>query len=440
MINGIQSDAGSRTAPVISQFIAQNNEFLSIVTARFGHQGFCQNLLRLTMRNELAKIRSQMAALGNELLDKAKLFFNKEISLFSDGQIDRNVFFSSLATDTAEVIGHCMRFLETAIDEFSLMVPHAMAVQSKAESDLDTEIASALGYKGVQLSLLSTTAERTARQLAASAVESLANTFVDVAQLLTSEAEMEMATRVQLLGGSLRFEGQRLRDFQTTISGNILDWEIKRHGAINQCHIISTLLSELSGEFTGLLGQVGFKPRKYEVSRALTRRIQFGLMQKGSGAKDADRAASEFTGYLRQYAVDPKDMIPGEARKIQGNLGPEALGILQDDLTRADFQQQKTDEKRRSMQRSQLLGSIFDVGSKAANFIVLVLSVFLLESCGLKLSPKSELLDFRPEIPFLGSGFYFRPDGPKAQTKSQSREDDPAVAPGNTKGVNRDEQ
>ncbi len=439
-VNSIQGSAEFRTNPAISQFIRLKSEFLAILIARFGQQGLAQNILRLSAYHAFSKIRLQMAVVGNELLDKVKLFFNKDLSLYSEGVVDRHVIYSTLALDSAEALSKCIALLDTALQEFSLMVPHSMANHGKGESDLDEKIAQALGFSGLQPSTLTAVAEQNARLLAARAVECVANVFVDVTQKITSAKEMEQATRVQLLASNLRIEGQRLGDFQQTLSNSLLDWEARRQTILNQSFVIGRILAALGKEFVDLLAQVGSAEKVSMMSKAVTRQIQFGLMKKGIDAHHAIHAAEEVSAYLRQHAINPNELLPGELRTVNGKLGAEAFEVLNADQSSATAREQINAEKSRSLQRSRTLSVFFANAANTVTTIVILLLAVTIASCGLKLAPRNEKLDFRPEIPFHGSGFYNNDGDSRKQSAAEIRPELPADMELETKGSQQNEK
>jgi hypothetical protein len=429
MINGIQSAQGSREAPVLAQFADQGHEFLQFIEARFGVQGFSENLARRTLAAIFHEMRNRFIALGNDLLDKAKLFFNKEVPLYLEGAVERTVLFSTLGIDVAEAIGKCVTVVDSAISEVELMLPHTMAYPNAAEREIDLEIAAATGFRGVAANIFAGASGLLARSTAAAAMDNFACILAEVSNRLALPMDATKVTRLNLLAGSLKFEAQRFREISWGQSGALIDWEARRQGLLSHGKALVQLVGEICDEFLDVVGSTGFKNYAAGPTRAIARRIQFGLMQKGATGVHAARAASDLVNYLHHHKVGVEELIPGELRKIEGNFSIDALALIQDQEAAEAWRLEQNREKADCLARSERLKSIFSRVVQGTSHIAVFMSFFLLGSCGIKSSPQSDLKDLRPDVPFRGNSFYTAPSVGNDVRKAQEAAELPALPP-----------
>jgi hypothetical protein len=132
---------------------------------------------------------------------------------------------------------------------------------------------------------------------------------------------------------------------------------------------------------------------------SIGRRLIFELIVSGTAPNHAADAVQALFDYLSDHRIHVKDVLIGELHRIHPALTQSALEIMGELTTEQSARFALYPEKDKAMERSALLSSVFNKILQSAVLPVLACAI-LTSACGLKINPRSDIAEFRPDIPF----------------------------------------
>ena len=178
-------------------------------------------------------------------------------------------------------------------------------------------------------------------------------------------------------------------------------WEFIRKNLSSSLETIHQSFSTLTQSVLELITNI--RPQNIQRppnSTSLKRRLAFDLFEKGLTIRDAMKTSEKFFDYCSKNSISPKDIIDGELNRISSHLSAPMLKDLQIFEHDAVFLNHQAEEKEKILSKSKLYAS-YSQSTLATHsqIFLLLLSLFLIPSCGIKTAPKSDIEDFRPEVP-----------------------------------------
>lgn len=396
VLSGVMPDAGDK--PILLELARQNAEFLAALEARWGTVGYCLNLMRHTLRTQLVETRQTLAQLGEGLLKKAELLFNRPLEVVLGGSGQKQVLYSTFLVDFSEALAESCSGIDTAIVELNRMNPHAMAAPTDEDRAVDEAVARALGFKDmVRHSLPGATELALKRQIAA-ALEAAADAARAVAKQLAANAGHGYGITVACEW--LTAEGRRLASMELPDSDNLVDWEVKRRSLITAVASANEALKLMSGAMLDALQADQGEPATTStpVGLAAKRRVVAQLIKQGTAPTKAWVATEALATYLTEHKVSPRAVLAGELTKIHAALTPSALEALARLDEGQGLMTYASAEKTQTTLRARRLGETFK-GVLLTVALIASAGTFL-GGCGLKTKPVSDVVDFRPDLPF----------------------------------------
>lgn len=386
VLSGIHSAPDSRERSLLIELDKQHAEFLGLLTARFGTTNLCLNLVRHTLRGNVAETRKTIADFGQALVKKSELLFNRPFYVFQSGRCQRQTLFSTVIIDFSESLAEAVRLLDLSLDALSLMNPSDMAPLSDADRDVDLTIAKALGFKGLVAHSLPTHSETEAKRKIAQGLALVADAASEISEQLTANTGAEAAYDVVAACEWLKAECQRLSFLELPQSESIMVWEVRRRNLSSCLQGINEALKLVAQASLASLGQdQGLTSGRYP--EAVKRRIAFDMIAAGTVPAKAAEATNALFDYLQKNQIAPSQMLTGELARIHPSLLPRSLETLVALGQTAGLTPHATGEKTQTMARAKRLAAVF-------------VAATTLMGCGLKTKPKSDILELRPDIPF----------------------------------------
>jgi hypothetical protein len=421
VINGIQSDSSSRAEPVILQFLKQNAEFSSLLVARYGHEGLYQNILRHTLRNYFVEMRSLLAVFGSELISKSKLFLNRSVNFYHHGTVERTKLFSSVLVDLAETTHQSSMCIEDVINSLSFMMPHSMSGNQLKDSETDSEIATALGFSGVDDHSFPLQTERKIKHLTHFALENVSSCLQDFARYLEGYSHSSHRAQLAIATENLSTTAKQLTNIVTGNPEQIIQWEHRRHGLISILIQLNFELRELAVATIATVTEIGLSTQEpnQDVSEDVKRRLRFDLASKGIKISDAEAATQKLSEYLKTHKVSAENLIISELNKIHNCLSPDSLDIIQNSNRTTTIEKQNAAEKGKLLAKAESLKKVFSQHITPASKTIFALLLLLPLGCGVKTSPVSKVVELRPDVPYYGSGFELAKKQLEAERKNK---------------------
>ncbi len=386
VLSGIHSAPESRERSLLIELDKQHAEFLGLMTARFGTTNLCLNLVRHTLRGNLAETRKTIAEFGQALVKRSELLFNRPFYIFQSGRCQRQTLFSTVIIDFSESLAEAVRLLDDSLEALSLMNPSDMAPLAAADTETDLAIAKALGFKDLVAHTLPTHSETEIKRKIAQALGLVADAASEISEQLTANTGAEAAYDVVAACEWLKAECQRLSFLELPQSESIMVWEVRRRNLSSCLQGINDALKFVAHASLSSLGQdQGIQASRYP--EAVKRRISFDMIAAGATPAKANEATSALFDYLSKNQIAPSQMLTGELARIHTSLLPRSLETLVALGQAAGLTPHATGEKTRTMARAKRLAAVF-------------IATTTLMGCGLKTRPKSDILELRPDIPF----------------------------------------
>jgi hypothetical protein len=415
VLSGIQSLAGSRESPVMLELLQQNTEFLTVLTARFGTEGLCLNLLRHTLRPHLVETVQALADWGQRLLKKSELLFNRPFYIYSAGTCDKQTLYATVLIDLSEVLGSCCEKIERVTALLATMNPHDMAGGNEKDAETDASIAKALGFKGVTKYTLPAHEEVTAKKELSQALLTVAEAAANLAEQLTANCGHQAGYTVLIACDWLTAECQRLDHLEIPKTSSITAWEVRRRNLTACLASINEALREVAASSLDATSQQMRHSPFAVLPEAAKRRVAFDLMTTGVQPAKAWEATEDLFRYLQEKSIKPHELIVSELARINQLLLPRSMDLLAS-LVGDNLMHGASADKKINMTRSKRLTETF---VKAATLLALFLTLFTATGCGLKTAPKSDVLDLRPDIPYRNNPLS-PPTSPKLSTSPQT--------------------
>ena len=199
-LSGIASDSTGRT--LLLALERERAEYLDLLKARFGTASLSLNILRFSMRAPLLSLVKTLSDVGQSLLKKAELLFNRPFLLQVDGHPARQVLFSTVIVDLAAAVADACQVVNGHLSQLNLMVPCGLPLKCELDRNLDLELAQALGFHGLDPHSSPDFVTSAVKKRVAEAGQSLAENFILLAEQLlwntSEEAAHDLLSAIEL--------------------------------------------------------------------------------------------------------------------------------------------------------------------------------------------------------------------------------------------------
>lgn len=400
-LSSIQASSDKRGRPLLLELERENGNFLQVLLGRYGASGLALNLLRHTLSERVAETRRILADFGRVLVSRAELLFNRPAQLYSGSRVERQTIYSALLVEWAEKISESERLLAAVSDALSQMIGHGMAGSRNGDEDIDEAVAQSLGFRSVIYPvLLGQTESEIQHQLSMIFGQISRTAMLYIKQIAlnfpSDSAYAALATMEWLQG-----EAQRLEHPDLMEGANLFAMEMRRR------HLLSTLsgINGILGQLLILVTQSLTIPEKTSRSdseklpESLRRRLLFELIGSGANPHHATEAVHSLFDYLEDHRIHVKDVLVGELHRIHPTLTPSVLEIMVELTTEQSSQRLSFPEKNCTLDKMISLSTAF-AKILSGTLMLMTVSVFSFSACGLKTNPRSDIVEFRPDIPF----------------------------------------
>ena len=395
VLSGLSPGVGGRT--LILAIKRERAEYLELLLARFGINGLCLNILRFTIRNCLMATTNGLGEIGQTLLKRAELLFNRPFLLQSDGHPERQVLFSALIVDFVSSIASTCKVIGEELSNLALMAPCDLPFFTAKDEDIDRDIAAALGFAGIDQHCLPGYITEDSKRKIAQALIALADAVLQFAEQLIWNTNEEAAHDLISAGELLKLESQRLAAMDLPRGESLVIWELRRRHIIDCIVGLNQTLGIVGNNLVSALSvEISGKPQL--VTESGKRRLIFDLMASGLPSNKAKAAVSDLLAYLSSNALRPEHVLPAELNRINPDLTGSSLSTLGIMFKDSSLMTLAASEKKTTLIRASGLVKIFSKVCPAG--VVAIVCLILSTSCGLKTAPQSTVSELRPDFPF----------------------------------------
>lgn len=411
ILRDIQNTAEKRSEPVLQILIDQDAEFLSQLLSRYGIARLNSNLFRYSTRGVIQELIKDLSQWGQELLPQAYQAFNRPFYLYEGRECDSRTLYSAVIMEFARSLKQSCDLLWQADHLGKYYFPHSMAVASDGDFILDRKLSEGLLFEDLCLDPFPGLSDSKMIRCVIRALECFTDTFHELLSQMEEQSDsFRHLSSLQVKNHWIRRESPGLL---LSISGksHLIAGETRRQIYLSRVHDINAQIRSMKLLFTDLLREhqnESFSSAKGRLGKDVERRISSQMMSGGVGAKNADLATKDLFEFMAKNTVKPQELLLGELNKINPTLTPESLETLRQFLSQESLAKATLAEKKRVLMDSQDLKKGFEANlQKIGRSVALVLCLFMvLVGCGLKMNPKNDEPDLRPDIPFRGEPAY----------------------------------
>ncbi len=394
-LSGLASDPSGRT--LLLALERERAEYLDLLKARFGTAGLSLNLLRFSMRPPLLGLIGVLSEVGQALLKKAELLFNRPFLLQLDGHPARQVLFSTVIVDLAAAIADTCQLISDNLGHLNQMVPCGLPLVTESDQVIDLELAQSLGFNQLDPNSSPDFATAAVKRRIAEASQSLAENLAHLAEQLlwnTSEqAAHDLLSAIELF----KLDSQRLGSMDLPRNDSLVLWEVRRKYVLECIQSIEKNLRKVGlALFEALSFEIVRKPTL--MTDAGRRRLKFNLIANGISPARADEAVSALLNYLMTQNLAPSQLLAAELNRIHQDLMPATLVTLVDLVNDSSLMNGAPQDKGITLKKASSLAKTLRSLSVVAPLAIVVFMA--LPGCGLKTAPQSAVNELRPDIPF----------------------------------------
>lgn len=375
----------------------EKSETLHLMQQRFGAAGLAINLFRLTLRKPVADLKKNLCAVGDSLLQKSQLYFNRPFMVKHDGQADYQTLLASVLIELAKQIDGFVERLAQHEESLRELRPSQFG-----DPITDQRISEALDFDTVGHEALPLQKESLLKSVIAEESRNLSQTLSQFLHHLPKD--IAETTTLDWLSENLMEEGNRLSNWQFDHAHHWERWEWRRLGFIQSIDHISSLTSGIVEAMNHILPKLAQETREPVLTCAMEREIIFAMMVKGVPSKEAHTATQALRHYCMSHQLRPDKLIAAELPKIHPLLLEEYFVSLGRAAQEYSLTPNAQAEKERLLSTRQTLSAKFAGVLTAGAATVALLLMMNISGCGLKAAPRSEVEDFRPTLPFHDTG------------------------------------
>jgi hypothetical protein len=404
-----------------------DDEFIRILSARYGVIGLAWNHLRMSTRHVLAESCTSLAHWADQVLKKAELFMNRPFISHSHAYNSRRELFPSVLCHAAKILHDTATELKVVIHDLSLMRPADILDTLGQQYVAEHRIALQVGFSGLETETLSycRTEQRALRRIIQAFDEMSFSILQIVAGLRENTATFDKMKELEAACEILAAECQHLSGLRFEVSSNIHVWETRRLSFLHEVFILNERMNFAAKLFTEALSPKDRLGGLDLLSSDVERAVVCSLIQGGAAIGDATNAARDLMNYCRSHNTLPASLIEAELKKINPQLRADTLALAttltSDSLTATPG---GSEAKSRFMETAKKIRKSLNVAMPFSTPLVILICGFIVGGCGVKKDVISEVIDPRPQIPFKSGSTTENLENKKA-SKPQDDKDKP---------------
>lgn len=390
---------------VLQQLASTQSPFLNAVLNRFEISGFFKILTRVSLGVLLDHTKENLLDSGIKFTEKSQLYFNRKIPFTNArGDIVRYGLFSGLVVNFAESLFDQIENLNKIMTyNLTSIMPSLSSMYDNNEAAIDQELAKQLGFEKVAIESMENLRESSFLLKFSTVILELSNLCDNFTNEL-DHARIAYPKKILLSIEWLRGEGERITRFKPINSTmcNLDAEELRRQNICSTIFAINmtleTVLYELLSALKGV--PVSFEPAPYSITSSEASYWTQHLIARGYTMKLASDISESIKSYCSAQKVSPSRLLDSELNRIHPECPKDLTRLFQisskchNDLTYPS----QTNEKADLLKRVSTLMSKFKRNSQLLCLFIIALPT--LGGCGVKTSPRSELEEIRPRIPF----------------------------------------
>lgn len=392
-------DLASQGLSLLTRLMSRQSEFMLALCGRFGDMALFTNLLRYSIENPLSQLVTDLNQLGQELIKKSQLNFNRPIYVYRNQTCEAQILASSVLIEISEELADAAQALQSLQAKISIVAASQLHFRRDQDEDIDHALAEALGLAKVGVDILGFCRENQVLSEIKHIMTRMSSLIGQALDQIRKNNQEQSVLPILSRLDRLRAEAYKLDALPMNPDDDLILWDSRRLLWLESLAQLHVHLLGLGKELKQIFRGPGFHHAQEEAifPASMQRRLFGDMIATGLNPREASVASSALLSYCRQNNLRPSRLVPAELRKIHPLLSEQSLKLLQEmDIDRS-LATQSSQEKKRILDRSERLMAIFraNIGTLAV-----LLAFMTVMGCGLKTDPQSQLEDFRPAIPY----------------------------------------
>jgi|GEM_PF-1529953 len=406
-LTGIQSvpHSSSRQDPPLLVLARSGCEFIKLLEARYGRDRLVLNLFRHNIKAWSQEICAILNRWGQTTLKNSEKVLNRSILIYNPGHEPGDErLFSSLIVDMAGKIDDCLEALQSVVARIESW--HCDSFATQDDDSADRMVADRLGMRGLAHETAPGQEEEYFVRRLSLELSHLAQFTSHFTTQVTTNLDLPVNVLLEMRAKSLQTEANRLFNFEWPTSPGLVAMEVARNQVMMILAGMSEALLDIEQESTRLFpGRMAAHAAGRQLQRVESVRgnLIADAMVAGLSAKDAEDSVIALLAYAEKHDLAAAGIIISELVRIHPALMPRTLQRFQELTAHDPLSQSRSAEKSRGASKSnQLLTRFMERAQRLPVMAAFIATLFtgLCSGCGLKTTPRSEVEDLRPEIPF----------------------------------------
>lgn len=398
--------------------LASEPKILSLLLCQYSDLSLSSQLFSYTASPVLASLIYNLSQIGNALTDKSRLVFNRYIQLYDQGQRSHSLLFSKVILDFSEHIHSSCLQIQSILEACQYLWTDAVGVRL-TQDFMSANTTQALGFKGIKEQTF--LAEHLSHQYETlfSVIEFTAKNFAQFFQIL-SPPHSQLTQNQEYIRYCEKFTLE-LRNLKLRFVQNPRDFksmEDVRSALVFQIYKLTSFIATCAQDMDSCINfsEVG-EGIQYVLSRLQKNSLKYALLLSGCDLMNAQKSVDDVSLFCKKNEVDPKNILEAEFPKINSNFAKVSSDFIKSCFVEPAHQAWFSQYQQ--MTKSELFSKNHWLKESFEGLIKIFAPWLILTGCGLKGSPKSDIPDLRPEIPFLETPYINDPADPTSSIQKE---------------------
>ena len=388
-------------ASLLHYLADEKNDFLRVLLSRYGVITLGINLFRFTTTPYVNQFNEILSQFGLALIEKSDLFFNRLFGIYVKDSCESKFLFAGVITRLSAFVEKNSRICVKLSEQLRTFYPSNMVLATEADHKIDQLIAKHLGFTNTEQDYLPYFQEKCMSIQLAASVLSLITAIDDFLVQFKQNGYEGSTSSIELNINWIKGECGKLFNQEFAITNNLHHQEDFRRNICGCLFTVVGAFKKLADDVIALLTPSCFgKNEEFSFSEDIRRRIASDLITKFKTApNEAEMASRLLLQYCNRLSLNPNDLIQGELTKIHPSLTLDALNVIQTAQNTYSLASTHSLEKKTIVETSSALRASFSNILKGLIAVLVASFSVFNSSCGIKTAPRSEIEDFRPELP-----------------------------------------
>lgn len=388
---------------ILYQLITQQADILYLCITRYGEIGFSINLFKYGLKEYLQNHTIKICENIPSFTHFAKLFFNRLTPYKIENKEIKKIFLPHIFLDIAESFKYAVNVLKELHKECTIMNASDFTINTKENFDFDYQIAKLCGFTDIAYYPLNISSINILKEKIIFPYKIIHVALKNFSVIFNSTILEDKFISIKTTCDEIKIELLKLENSNIPQSLNLLIWQDFRVNIFNALEKLNTLIIKAIEQICSIFTTDFHLFETYSIhiaSSSSIRQLTTFLVQEGINIHKASKAAHNLLEYCKKNDIFPSKILEEELPRIDSSLSINALNLFKTiepdkEIYFKDILKDKV------LHNINELESFFKLTLNFFKALCIILSINLIfNSCGLKLAPKSDVLDPMPQIEY----------------------------------------